>query len=137
MARPVPVVRSMDSVAWSAVGRSRGAAIQVLLGPPDGVPNFVLRRFAIEPGGVIPAHRHPDIEHEQVVLEGEMVLTLDGKAVTVRAGDCVLIPAGVVHRYENPGAVPVQFLCIVPRIDDYRTEWMEAPAGPPEGSDGR
>lgn len=122
-----PVVRAMDTVPGSPVGRSRGATIQVLLGPKEGAPNFVLRRFTIEPGGLIPAHRHADIEHEQVVLEGEMVLGLDNEEVTVRAGECVLIPAGTVHWYENRGTVPVRFLCIVPRTREYRTEWIARP----------
>ena len=121
-----PVVRRMDDVAPSAVERSRGATIQVLLGPEEGAPSFFLRRFTLKPGGRIPAHSHPDIEHEQVVLEGEMVLGLGGEEVTVRAGDCVLIPAGLVHWYENRGTVPVRFLCIVPRTDEYRTDWQNA-----------
>lgn len=122
-----PVVRPMDGVPESPVGRSRGATIQVLIGPNEGAPNFVLRRFTIEPGGLIPAHRHADIEHQQVVLEGEMVLGLDGEEVVVRAGDCVLIPAGTVHWYENRAQTPVRFLCIVPRTRDYRTEWIARP----------
>ncbi len=122
-----PVVRPMDAVAESAVGRSRGATIQVLIGPKEGAPNFILRRFTLQPGGLIPAHRHADIEHQQVVLEGEMVLGLDDSQVTVHAGDCVFIPPGVVHWYENHGTVPVRFLCIVPRTREYRTEWIARP----------
>jgi|AMFO01.1.fsa_nt_gi Uncharacterized conserved protein, contains double-stranded beta-helix domain len=126
--RSKPVVRAMNEAPPAKVANSRGASIQVLLGPAQGVPNFVTRRFTLEPGGRIPAHRHDSIEHEQVVLEGEMVLGLDDETVTVRAGDCVFIPAGVAHWYENRGTVPVRFLCIVPRTDDYRTEWLEPPA---------
>ncbi len=123
-----PVIRSMDDPKPSPVANSRGATIQVLLGPPDGVPTFITRRFTLEPGGRIPEHRHDSIEHEQVVLEGEMVLTLDGEENTVRAGDAVFIPAGVAHSYENRGTVPVRFLCIIPKTDGYQTEWLEPPA---------
>jgi len=119
-----PVVRAMNAAAAAVVENSRGATIQVLLGPEDGVPNFVTRRFTLEPGGRIPAHRHDSIEHEQVVLEGEMVLGLDDREVVARAGDCVFIPAGVAHWYENRGSAPVRFLCIVPRTAEYQTEWL-------------
>ncbi len=119
-----PVVRAMNAAAPAVVENSRGATIQVLLGPEDGVPNFVTRRFTLEPGGRIPAHRHDSIEHEQVVLEGEMVLGLDDREVVARAGDCVFIPAGVAHWYENRGSAPVRFLCIVPRTAEYQTEWL-------------
>lgn len=126
MSEPVkPVIRSMDAVPSNPVPGTRGASIQILLGPDEGAPNYVTRRFTIEPGGRIPAHRHDTIEHEQVVLEGEMVLGLDADAVTVHAGDCVLIPAGVAHWYENRGDVPVRFLCIVPKTQAYQTEWLE------------
>ena len=126
---PTPVVRSMDDPEAATVERARGASIQVLLGPEDGTPTFVTRRFTLEPGGRIPCHRHPAIEHEQVVLSGEMVLALDGREHVVRAGDCVFIPAGVAHWYENRGDAPVRFLCMVPRTDDYATEWLEPPVG--------
>ncbi len=120
-----PIVRPMDEVPSNPVPGTRRTSIQILLGPDEGAPHFVARRFTIEPGGRIPTHRHDTIEHEQVVLEGEMVLGLDDEAVTVRAGDCVLIPAGVAHWYENRGKVPVRFLCIVPRTENYQTEWLE------------
>lgn len=122
------VIRNMNEVPPSPVGNSRGASIQVLLGPAEDVPNFVTRRFTLAPGGRIPEHRHESIEHEQVMLEGEMVLTLDGEENVVRAGDCIFIPAGVAHAYANRSDGIVRFLCIVPRTDDYQTEWLEPPA---------
>ena len=122
---PKPVLRSMDSVESFPVERSDGTTIQVLLGPEEEAPSFYTRRFTIEPGGRIPAHRHDAIEHQQVVLEGEMVLGLDDREVTARTGDCLLIPAGVAHWYENRGQTRVRFLCIVPRTTDYQTEWLD------------
>jgi quercetin dioxygenase-like cupin family protein len=123
-----PVVRTMSGVEAQPVPHTRGTTIQILLGPADGAPNFVTRRFSIEPGGRIPCHRHATVEHEQVVVEGEMVLGLDQEERTARAGDCVFIPPGVAHWYENRGSVPVRFLCMVPNTPDYQTEWLEPAA---------
>jgi quercetin dioxygenase-like cupin family protein len=120
-----PVVRSMDEVVTVPVERARGATMQVLIGATDGVPNFITRRFTIGPGGRIPRHRHGSIEHEQVVLEGAMVVDLDGRRVELEAGQCLFIPAGVAHAYENQRDVPVRFLCVVPLTEAYQTEWLE------------
>jgi quercetin dioxygenase-like cupin family protein len=117
----------MDEVAAAPVAGARGATIRVLLGSEDGAPAFVTRLFELAPGGRIPCHRHRTIEHEQVVLGGSMVLSLDGDEREVGTGDCVFIPAGVAHWYENRGRVPVRFLCVVPVTDDYETEWLEPP----------
>jgi len=123
-----PVIRAMDDDKAVPVERARGATIEVLLGAADGAPRFATRRFTIAPGGRIPCHRHDQIEHEQVVLEGTMVLGLDDRVVEVAAGDCLLIPAGVAHWYENRSVLPVRFLCMVPLTHGYQTEWLEPAA---------
>jgi quercetin dioxygenase-like cupin family protein len=121
-------VRPLESVEPVSVPRCRGATIKVLLGPESGVPNFVTRHFTLAPGGRIPCHRHDSIEHEQVVLEGRMVIGLDSRETEVGPGDSIFIPAGISHWYENRTSQPVRFLCVVPRTDNYQTEWLEEPA---------
>ena len=125
---PIAVVRNQDAVEVITVPRCRGTTMKVLLGPESGVPNFITRQFSVDPGGRIPCHRHDHIEHEQVVLEGSMVIGLDGRETEVRLGDSIFIPAGVDHWYENRGADTVRFMCVVPRTDDYQTEWLEEAA---------
>lgn len=122
------VVRPMSEVPATAVERSRGATIQVLIGPEEGAGRFFTRRFTLAPGARIPKHSHEDIEHEQVVLEGEMVIGLGEEERIVRAGDTVFIPAGVAHWYENRSSEPMRFLCVVPKSDNYQTQWLEPPA---------
>jgi quercetin dioxygenase-like cupin family protein len=129
-----PVVRNIDAIEPQVVDRSRGAEIQVLLGPSDGVPNFVTRRFTLAPGGRIPRHRHDSIEHEQVMLSGSMVIGLDDREIEVAAGDCILIPPRVAHWYENRSDETAAFLCVVPQTADYQTEWLEAPVTPSSGT---
>jgi quercetin dioxygenase-like cupin family protein len=113
------------------VMRARGARMAVLIGPDDGAPRFIMRRFFLAPGGRIPAHSHESIEHEQVVIRGEMVIGLNDEVHTVQAGDAIFIPAGTAHWYENRGPREVEFLCVVPCTSEYSTDWLEEP---PEGA---
>ncbi len=120
-----PIVRPAADVPKKPVAKGKGAFLQVLIGPDDGAPNFILRRFTIEPGGRIPPHRHPTIEHEQYVLSGSMIVGLNENERLVSAGEAVFIPAGVAHWYENRGSEPVEFLCVIPKTREYETEWLE------------
>ncbi len=118
-------VRRPEEVEERPVEHAQGARMQVLVGPLDGAENFVLRRFKLDPGGIIPRHRHPVVEHEQYVLSGRIQLQLGEEVREVTAGTAVYIPAGVPHRYHNPGPEPAEFLCVVPHTAAYETEWME------------
>ncbi|MFN3412532.1 MAG: cupin domain-containing protein [Thermoanaerobaculum sp.] len=118
---------SREEVEAKPVTRARGASMAVVLGPEIGVPNFITRRFFLAPGGRIPEHRHPELEHEQVVIRGEMTIALDGEEHVVGPGDAVFIPAGCAHWYENRGHEPVEFLCVVPKTESYTTQWLEEP----------
>lgn len=118
-------VKSSDLLPAKEVPEAKGARMQVLVGPEDGAPRYITRKFTLEPGGRIPCHRHPDIEHEQYVLSGEMVLGLGDETHVAKAGDAVFIPAQVAHWYENRTDAPVEFLCIIPKTERYDTDWLE------------
>jgi quercetin dioxygenase-like cupin family protein len=121
------MVIAPQSAPTAPVKRARGARMAVLVGPEQGAPNFITRRFLLAPGARIPAHRHPTIEHEQVMVRGEMVLGMGDQVRTVRAGDAMYLPAGCAHWYENRGAEEAEFLCVIPNTRDYATEWLEDP----------
>jgi quercetin dioxygenase-like cupin family protein len=106
------------------VSGTEGATKEVLVGAEDGAHRFALRRFTLAAGGRIPAHRHSTMEHEQLMLSGEMVVEIEGEARTVRAGDALFLPAGLSHGYENPFAAPAVFLCAVPLVTDDEVEWL-------------
>jgi len=129
--RTKPAVVALQVAPAAPVRKARGARMAVLIGPEQGAPNFITRRFLLAPGARIPAHRHPTIEHEQVMIRGEMVLGIGDEVRTVRAGDAMYLPAGCAHWYENRTAEEVEFLCVIPNTKDYATEWLEEP---PEGA---
>ena len=60
-------------------------------------------RVDFAPGVVAPAHNHPG---EEIVyaIEGVMEYRLKGRApVTLKAGEVLFIPAGMVHEVKNVG----------------------------------
>lgn len=48
--------------------------------------------------GEFPFHSHPDTDDFFLVLEGEMVMDLDGASHTVKAGELFIVPKDVNHR---------------------------------------
>ena len=57
-----------------------------------------------EPGSTFPRHRHPG-EEIIYVTEGVVDYEVGGKWVTVKAGETLFIPNGVVHAARNTGTV--------------------------------
>jgi len=98
------------------VPAGEATTIQVLVSPDEG-PHFALRKFVMQPGGGMPRHTN-EVEHEQYVLQGRALVGLGDDEVEARAGDVLLIPAGLPHWYRNIGDEPYEFLCIVPNLPD-------------------
>ena len=80
------------------------------------------------PGGVITEHVHLHQEERFIVLAGEARFTLDGQQHVARAGETVVVPAGVRHSEGNPG--PGEVTAVVELRPAQRTkEFHEALAG--------
>ena len=60
-------------------------------------------RVDFDPGFAAPSHTHPG-EEIIYVLEGTLEYLIDGKPVTVKPGDVLFVPAGVVHSVKNIGS---------------------------------
>jgi quercetin dioxygenase-like cupin family protein len=61
-------------------------------------------RSTFKPGRSNPRHQHPNCEEVLYVVAGEIEHTLpEGGTVRLRAGDCIVIPAGKAHQAKNVG----------------------------------
>jgi len=126
------VVKAKGQVAAKPVDNAVKTRIAWLIDRNDGAPNFELRKFTIKPGGSIPRHYHHDIEHEQYVLAGNYQVGIGEKVYTVKEGDSLFVPAGTVHWYENRGNADAEFLCVVPKKENYEAVYLEeAVSAPP------
>jgi len=72
-------------------------------------------RVEFAPGASFPRHRHPG-EEIIYVLEGTIEYDVDGKPpLTLKTGDVLFVPNGVVHAAKNVGTTPASELgtCVV------------------------
>lgn len=85
---------------------------QVLVNPEDGYEGF-MRMFTVTKSGNTPYHRH-DWYHLNYVIEGEGIVTIDGKEYPLSKGSVAYIPGGSKHGFRNTGEGTLRFLCLIP-----------------------
>lgn len=106
-------LENIESVPQQA---GKGVSMKMLLSPEES-PNFAMRNFTIEAGGHMPFHTNT-VEHEQYVLSGKAMVQIGEEKFEAKAGDVLLIPAGVPHSYYTIGDETYSFLCLVPKAQD-------------------
>lgn len=111
------IVTSADKIPGKSVQAGSGTSIQILIGS-DIAPNFVMRRFIMEPGGGMPNHTN-SVEHEQFILRGRARVGIGKDIYEVKSGDVVFIPKGIPHWYKAEGDEPFEFICVVPNEPDH------------------
>ena len=106
------------SVDWSFADQPaptsanmQGLARQVLVGAAHGAVHSELGVTVIQPGGWLHRHFH-SFEESLYVLDGELLMELDGKAHRLTKGDFTLMPVGVWHALGNVGSKPIRMLSI-------------------------
>jgi len=93
----------------------KGVEKQVLLGPEDGVPNFIMRQFTVALGGYTFYHTH-DFEHEIYILSGTGVARSDRGETSFSKDTAILVKPNEVHQFVNNGTEPLVFLCLIPKM---------------------
>ena len=89
-----------------------GSSIRELAGVPTGnAANQSLAEATVPPGAETAEHFHRTSEEIYLFLSGMGTMRLDGEEAPVRAGDCVVIAPGAVHKLRNPGTEPLVLLC--------------------------
>ena len=111
-----PFVSAAAKLPATKIAAGTATQMQVLVGPEQGAPNFVLRRFIMGEGGGMPRHTNL-VEHEQYVLRGRARITIGDAVHEVKPDTTLYIPAGAVHSYQVLEA-PFEFLCVVPNAPD-------------------
>ena len=81
--------------------------------PSRGAHEFRVIRQRQAPGGANPLHSH-DRQEVLLMSAGMAAVTLGEERLEVTAGDTVIVPSGALHRIENAGDEPVEWLLVLP-----------------------
>jgi quercetin dioxygenase-like cupin family protein len=99
---------------------------------------FLLFEDRLDHGKVTPLHIHPDSDETMIVLEGEILMHIDGTEHTVSAGGIASAPRGVPHAFKVSGADGTRLLCLhTPGCCEafYRDASEPVPGDGPAGAD--
>jgi quercetin dioxygenase-like cupin family protein len=61
---------------------------------------FLMFEDALDQGKVTPLHVHPDADETFYLLEGEIVVHIDGRTHTVATGGIAIVPRGMPHAFK-------------------------------------
>jgi mannose-6-phosphate isomerase-like protein (cupin superfamily) len=70
-----------------------------------------LAEATVPVGGATAAHYHVESEELYFLQSGSGRLRVGDEQRDVRAGDCVVIAPGAIHKLINTGDVPIRLLC--------------------------
>ena len=113
-------VSPMAMIPWQQYPGHFGGALSKALVRPEtcGSRRIDFRISCYQPMAHVAEHVHKVQEQIYHVLDGEGVLTLDGRKVVMRRHDYVYIPPGVRHGFTNEGLSPLVFLVVTSPVED-------------------
>ena len=88
-----------------------------VIGAGDG---FQVKRITVKPGAALSLQKHRHRAEHWVVVNGAASVTRGDETFILRANDSTDVPAGALHRLENPETEPLQLIEI--QIGDYLGE---------------
>ena len=92
-----PLAAQAGKLEANGMGRT-----EIVRNDLDAAREAIQVRVDFGPQASAPRHSHPGVEIAYV-LEGTIEYELDGKPVTLKAGQALYIPAGAVHGARNVG----------------------------------
>ena len=104
---PPPIIR-VDDVTPST---RQGGRTRALLTPKSaGATDGFLGTLDLEPGERVTEHYHPYSDKYLYVVEGQVIVQVDGEEVSLDTHQALLVTRGRRHRFENRGSTAVRIV---------------------------
>lgn len=115
----VPVIKSPQDYQAYRISPHDTNRLAIVFDPVIANMSLTYCVEIFDVGGKTPPNRHQIAVEMFFVLKGEGLATCDGKTVTIRAGDSILVPPTGVHVIENTGSSRLYALCIMVPNEDF------------------
>ncbi len=76
----------------------------------DDYDRFKVNRITVKPGAKLSMHKHFHRAEHWIIVSGTALIIKDNKKHTLKENQSIYIPAGVLHKMENPGKVPLELI---------------------------
>ena len=73
-------------------------------------PTYKLKRIEVDPGGRLSYQYHNKRSESWTIVDGEGIITINGKVIVCSKGETILISQGAKHRIENRSEKKVVFI---------------------------
>ncbi len=71
---------------------------------------FQVNRITVKPGGVLSLQKHFNRSEHWIVVRGSALVTKADEQVVLKEDSSTYISAGIAHRLENPGKIPLELI---------------------------
>lgn len=82
----------------------RTSDVGVIAGPEHGLQRLIVRVQAVAADAIGHLHRHENADQILCVLDGDVLIEVNGEAKVCHAGQLGIAPAGTVHGFLGLGA---------------------------------
>lgn len=76
----------------------------------DAGERFLVKHIKVNPGSKLSLQKHWHRSEHWIVVTGTALVTRGEESFVLRENESTFIPAGTVHRLENPGKVPLRMI---------------------------
>jgi quercetin dioxygenase-like cupin family protein len=90
----------IDTIKFLITGEQTGGA-------------FFMAEVSVRPGGGNPPHIHHREEETFYLQQGTLTIQVGEKTLNASPGDCICLPRGVAHSFQNTGSVETKLLLVV------------------------
>jgi len=109
----IPVVKSPRDYQAYRISPNDTNRLAIVFDPGSSEASLTFCVEIFDPGGRTPPNRHQLAVELFFILKGEGIAWCDGKAVSIRAGDSILVPPTGIHEIVNTGSERLYALCFM------------------------
>ena len=115
----IPVAKSPQDYQAFRISPGDSNRLAIVFDPTAANSSLTVCIEIFDAGGKTPPNRHLFAVEMFFVLKGQGRATCDGKTVTIKAGDSLLVPPMSTHVIENTGNERLYTLCIMVPNEDF------------------